>query len=142
MRIAALHAERCLACGTLPCKRTAAVRSRTAAARGVVPAFTPHASASPPQLLLVLFGTATYKGVGVPLLAASMGSELFSAAYFLGKLQDMAGKGALPGRAGERQRQGMVCRGGAWDRVARQCAGARVSQGHLNLRGFQRNLFT
>ncbi len=43
-------------------------------------------------VLLVLFGTATYKGVGVPFLAATLASEVFSVAFLLGKLEDMAGR--------------------------------------------------
>ncbi|GLC46603.1 hypothetical protein PLESTB_001222700 [Pleodorina starrii] len=44
-------------------------------------------------VLLVLFGTATYKGVGVPFLAATLASEVYSVAFLLGKLQEMAGIG-------------------------------------------------
>ncbi|KXZ44875.1 hypothetical protein GPECTOR_61g828 [Gonium pectorale] len=42
-------------------------------------------------LLLVLFGVATFKGVGVPFLAATLASEVFSVVFLMGKLQDMAG---------------------------------------------------
>ncbi|GFR51020.1 hypothetical protein Agub_g13347 [Astrephomene gubernaculifera] len=42
-------------------------------------------------LLAVLFGTATIKGVGVPFLAATLASEVFSVLFLAGKLQDMAG---------------------------------------------------
>ncbi|GLI66534.1 hypothetical protein VaNZ11_010410 [Volvox africanus] len=44
-------------------------------------------------VLLVLFGTATFKGVGVPFLAATLASEVYSVAFLLGKLQEMAGLG-------------------------------------------------
>ncbi|KAG2447750.1 hypothetical protein HYH02_007208 [Chlamydomonas schloesseri] len=44
-------------------------------------------------LLLVLFGTATFKGVGVPFLAATLASEVFTVAFLSGKLQEMAGMG-------------------------------------------------
>ncbi|GIL82213.1 hypothetical protein Vretimale_7189 [Volvox reticuliferus] len=44
-------------------------------------------------VLLVLFGTATFKGIGVPFLAATLASEVYSVAFLLGKLQEMAGLG-------------------------------------------------
>lgn len=52
-------------------------------------------------VLLVLFGTASLKGVGVPFLAATLASEVFSVAFLAGKLQDMAGRaGRERGRPG------------------------------------------
>ncbi|KAG2492394.1 hypothetical protein HYH03_009340 [Edaphochlamys debaryana] len=42
-------------------------------------------------VLIAIFGTATFKGVGVPFLAVTLGSELFTVAFLLGRLQDMAG---------------------------------------------------
>ncbi len=52
-------------------------------------------------VLLVLFGTASLKGVGVPFLAATLASEVFSVAFLAGKLQDMAGGcGRAQGKAG------------------------------------------
>lgn len=70
-------------------------------------------------LLLVLFGTATYKGVGVPFLAATLASEVFTVAFLSGKLQEMAGAwraqeerrgGAGEGRKGGERRSGMGLR--------------------------------
>ncbi|PNH10244.1 Cyclopropane-fatty-acyl-phospholipid synthase [Tetrabaena socialis] len=44
-------------------------------------------------VLLVLFGTASFRGVGVPFLAATLASEVFSVAFLMGKLQEMSGMG-------------------------------------------------
>ncbi len=51
-------------------------------------------------LLLVLFGTATFKGVGVPFLAATLASEVFTVAFLSGKLQEMAGEARGGGAGG------------------------------------------